>query len=52
MFSIYVSIDIVHVFLDYRPYSGNDDIGEKSIIEIARLDALVGTVLACLEQRK
>lgn len=50
LFEIRTSLDFFDAFLDYRPPSGNDHIVKRSIIQLARLGASIGTDLTCLEQ--
>lgn len=45
-----ISVDIFIVHLDYGPRIDNDDIGEKSIMQLTDLDASVRTLLTRLEQ--
>lgn len=47
-----ISVDEFYASLGYRSFSGNSTIVEGSIIQLARLDALVATVPNCVEQTK
>lgn len=47
-----ISVDIYYAFLDYGPLTRNNYKVHRSIMQFARLDDLVVTVLACLEQRE
>lgn len=52
LFENSISVDIFYTFLDYGLLNGNDDTMAGSIILLARLEAWVATVQACLEQSK
>lgn len=52
MFRNRLSVDISSVFLEYRLRSGNDDILEMSIVQIACFNAPVATVLTCFKRRE
>lgn len=43
-----ISVETFYAFLDYRLLKGNDDIVEGRTMQLARLDAWIGTMLQCL----
>lgn len=45
-----ISNDIFYAYLDYRPFSGSDNVVEETNMQVARSDAWVATVLIWLEQ--
>lgn len=51
LFENSIAVNILYACLDYRPLIGKDAIVERSIMQLARFDALVGTVPKCSEQR-
>lgn len=47
-----ISVDIYYAFIDYRPLTDDDDVVEGGMMQTARLDTGVATLLTCFEQRE
>lgn len=47
-----ISVQIFKPFLRYRPLSGESNVGEVGILQLAGIDALEATVLTCLYQKE
>lgn len=52
LFGNIIFVDIFYVFLENTPLRAFDDIEDESVMQTARIDAWVETVLTCLEQRE